>query len=100
MAWKKIAEKSEVPKGGSGEFELDGKKIALIHQDGWHALDSTCVHQEQSITCGKIEGDVIECPHHFWHYNYKTGKLLDYLQDISLETYKVEEKSDGIYIDV
>ena len=100
MAWKKIAEKGSIPNGKADEFEVDGKKIAVINQDGFHALDAICVHQEQSITCGKIEGDIIECPHHFWHYNYKTGKLLDYLKDISLDTYKVEEKSDGIYIDI
>ncbi len=100
VAWKKIAERGSVPKGKSGEFSVDGKKIAVINQDGWHALEATCAHQEQSIACGKIQGDVIECPHHFWHYNYKTGKLLDYLNDVSLGTYRIEEKKDGIYIDV
>ena len=99
MAWKKIAERRSVPDGGGKEFEVGGKKIAVINRGRLHALDSTCIHQEQSIACGKIEGDVIECPHHFWHYNYKTGELLDYLKDISLKTYKIEERDDGIYID-
>jgi nitrite reductase/ring-hydroxylating ferredoxin subunit len=101
MVWKKIAEKdSKIPKGEAQEFDIDGKKITVINQDGLFAIDTMCVHQDQPITCGKIEGDVIECPHHFWHYNYKTGKLLDYLKDISLSTYNIEEKNDGIYIDI
>jgi len=37
---------------------------------------------------------------HFWHYNIKTGDLLDYIKGVKLKTYKVEAKSDGLYIDV
>ncbi|NNL58316.1 MAG: Rieske (2Fe-2S) protein, partial [Nitrosopumilus sp.] len=43
---------------------------------------------------------IVECPLHFWHYNIKTGELTDYLKDVKLETYKVEARDDGIYVDV
>ncbi len=99
MAWMRVAGKGRIPGGDSREFDVGGKKITVVNQDGLYALDATCAHQEQSIACGKLEGDTIECPHHFWHYNYKTGKLLDYLKDVSLATYKVEEREDGIYVD-
>ena len=79
---------------------MGGRRIAVINRDGLHAIDAVCAHQEQSIAGGRIEGDVIECPHHFWHYNYKSGRLLDYLKGVSLETYGVEERGDGIYVDV
>ncbi len=100
MAWTRVAGRDDVPKGGSGEFEVAGRKIALVNSGGWHALDAVCAHQKQSIACGKVEGGVIECPHHFWHYDYRTGELLDYLKGVRLGTYRVEEKKDGIYVDV
>lgn len=100
MTWKKVAEKGEIKSGAGTEFEVDGKKIAIFNQGGYHALDSLCVHQDGSIAPGKLEGDVVECPLHFWHYNIKTGKLLDYLKDVKLQTYKVEERNDGIYLDI
>ena len=100
MAWTKVAEKGSIESGKGTEVEVEGKKIAVFNKDGFYALDAMCVHQDQSIACGNIEGDVVECPHHFWHYNLKTGDLLDYLKDIKLQTYPVEEKGDGIYIDV
>lgn len=74
--------------------------MAVINRGNLYALDAMCVHQDQPITCGKISDDIIECPHHFWHYNYKTGKLQDYLKDVSLQTYGIEERKDGIYIDL
>lgn len=100
MAWKKVAEKNEIEKGKGKEFNVDGKRIAIFNQDGYHGIDNLCVHQDGAIAPGKLEGDVVECPLHFWHYNIKTGELLDYLKDVKLQTYKVEARDDGIYIDV
>ena len=100
MTWKKVAEKGSIAPGKGREFQVDDKKIAIFNNNGYYAMDGICVHQDGHIAPGKIEGDVVECPLHFWHYNMKTGKLLDYLKDVQLQTYKVEARNDGIYIDV
>ena len=100
MTWKKIAEKSTIAPGKGKAFEVDGKKIAIFNQNGYHALDDICVHQDGSIALGNLEGDIVECPLHFWHYNIKTGELKDYLRDVKLQTYNVELRDGGIYIDV
>jgi len=100
LAWKKIAEKNTISYNSGSEFDIDGKKIAIFNQNGYHALDAICVHQDNSITTGKLDGDIVECPSHFWHYNIKTGELQDYLKGVKLQTYTVEERDDGIYIDL
>ena len=100
MTWKKIAERGAVTSGGGKAFEIDGKHIAIFNQDGYHAIDDLCVHQDGSIAPGKLDGYIVECPLHFWHYNIKTGELTDYLKDVKLQTYLVESRDDGIYIDI
>ena len=100
MPSKKVAEKDEIAPGKGKEFLVDKKRIAIFNQDGFHAIDSVCVHQDGSIALGKLEEDVVECPLHFWHYNIKTGELLDYIKGVKLQTYKVEVKKDGIYLDL
>ena len=100
MTWKKIAEKNTIVPGKGEEFDMDGIKIAVFNQNGYHELDAICVHQDSSIAPGKLAGDIVECPSHFWHYNIKTGELQDYLNGVKLQTYSVEERSDGIYIDL
>lgn len=100
MVWKRVADKNEIVKGKGKAFDIDNKKIAIFNQDGYHALDDLCVHQDGSIAPGKIEGDIVECPLHFWHYNIKTGELKDYLKGVKLQTYNVEVRLDGIYVDV
>lgn len=100
MAWKKIAEKNEITVGKGKSFKIEGKQIAIFNQDGYHALDDLCVHQDGSLAPGKLDGDIVECPLHFWHYNIKTGELKDYIKDVKLQTYSVEVKEDGIYVDI
>ncbi len=100
LTWKKIADKGEIAVGKGKAFKIDGQQIAIFNQDGFHALDDLCVHQDGSIAPGKLDGDIVECPLHFWHYNIKTGQLNDYLKDVKLATYSVESRDDGIYVDI
>ncbi len=100
MTWKKVAKKGSIPSGKGWEYNVDGKKIAIFNKDGYYALDALCVHQDGHIAPGELDGDVVECPLHSWHYNIKTGKLLDYLVDVKLQTYSVEDRNDGIYVDI
>ena len=100
LAWKKVAEKGDIAAGKGKAFDVDGKQIAIFNQDGYHAIDDLCVHQDGSIAPGKLDGDIVECPLHFWHYNIKTGELKDYLKGVKLDTYPVESRDDGIYVEI
>ena len=100
MSWKKIAARGDVAPGSGRAFTVGDRQIALFNQDGYHAIDDLCVHQDGSIAPGKLEGEIVECPLHFWHYNIRTGELKDYLKGVRLQTYPVEIRDDGIYVDV
>ncbi len=100
MTWRKVTESGSIAPGKGRAFEVDGKKIAVFNQNGYHAMDDVCVHQDGSLAPGKLDGDIVECPLHFWHYNIRTGELTDYLKDVKLDTYSVEARDDGVYVDV
>ena len=100
VVWKKVVEKNTISANSGKEFDIDGKKIAIFNQDGYHALDAICVHQDSSIAAGKLDSDIVEYPSHFWHYNIKTGELQDYLKGVKLQTYPIEERDDGVFIDL
>lgn len=95
-----MSDKGEIHPGKGKSFEVDGKKIAIFNQDGYHAMDDVCVHQDGSLAPGNLDGDIVECPLHFWHYNIKTGELTDYLENVKLDIYPIEVRDDGIYVDV
>ncbi|WOV93190.1 MAG: Rieske 2Fe-2S domain-containing protein [Candidatus Nitrosoabyssus spongiisocia] len=100
MAWRRIASTDDVQAGHGKEFNIDDKRIALFNQDGYYAMDGICPHQDGSIAPGELDGDVVECPLHAWHFNFKTGELQDYVKGVKLTTYKTKVENNEIYIDM
>jgi nitrite reductase (NADH) small subunit len=101
MAWIKIAQTFDIPENKSKEIEVNGNRVAIFHANGrYYALEALCRHQDGSLAPGKINGEVVECPLHFWHYNIRTGELLDYLKDVKLETYNLDIRGNDIFIDI
>jgi 3-phenylpropionate/trans-cinnamate dioxygenase ferredoxin component len=100
MTWIKIAKTDDIKINSGKEFDINGLKIAIFNVNGvYHALEALCRHQDGSLAPGKIQGEIVECPLHSWHYNIRTGKLLDYLQGVELKKYKVEKRGDELLLD-
>ena len=101
MTWVKIANKNEIREGNGKEVLINGQRIALfLSNNKYYAIEALCRHQDGSLAPGKIEGEVVECPLHFWHYNIRTGELLDYMDGVKLNTFDVEIRKNEIYLDV
>jgi nitrite reductase (NADH) small subunit len=101
MTWVKIANKNEIREGNGKEVHINGQRIALfLSNNKYYAIEALCRHQDGSLAPGKIEGEVVECPLHFWHYNIRTGELLDYMEGVKLNTFDVEVRKNEIYLDV
>jgi len=101
MTWIKAANTSDIKEGNGKELNINGQRIALFFSNNkYYAIEALCRHQDGSLAPGKIEGEIVECPLHFWHYNIRTGDLLDYMEGVKLNTYPVEIRKDEIYLDI
>ena len=97
----KVAVKDEIIRGKGKELNVNGIRIALFNANGkYYAVEALCRHQDGSLAPGKVDGEIVECPLHSWHYNIRTGELLDYLGGVKLTTYDVDIKGNDIYVDV
>ena len=56
--------------------------------------------RDGSLAPGKVQGEVVECPLHYWHYNIRTGELLDYMEGVKMNTYNIEIRKNEIYLDI
>lgn len=101
MTYHRIASTDEINQGNGKELDVNGVKIAIFNVSGkYYAIEGYCRHQNGSIAPGKVDGDIVECPLHSWHYNLRTGKLIDYLDGVNLITYPVKVEENQIYIDI
>ncbi|NMJ87128.1 MAG: Rieske (2Fe-2S) protein [Thaumarchaeota archaeon] len=101
MTWMKLCSREIVSIGKGKEFVINGKRIAIFNIDGdYYATEALCRHQDGPLASGTLKGEIVECPWHFWHYNVKTGELLDYLNGVKLDKYSIEVRDNDVYIDV
>jgi nitrite reductase (NADH) small subunit len=101
MTMTRVADVKEISVGSGKEINIKGNRIALFRTNNdYYAIEALCRHQDGSLAPGRVDGEVVECPLHSWHYNIRTGELLDFLQDVKLNTYRVEIRNDDIYVDV
>ena len=101
MTWVRVGHREEIKANHGKEITINGTRIALFNANGkYYAIEALCRHQDGSLAPGKIDGEVVECPLHSWHYNIKTGELLDYLEGVKLTTYKVNIIDNGIFVDI
>ena len=101
MTWIKVSSKDDIREGSGKELSINGQRIALfLSKSKYYAIEALCRHQDGSLAPGKVSGEIVECPLHFWHYNIRTGELLDYMDGIKLTTFPVEIRKNEIYLDV
>jgi nitrite reductase/ring-hydroxylating ferredoxin subunit len=101
MVLVKVACKGEIDEKCGKEITVEGNKIALFYANGkYYAIEARCRHQDGSLAPGKIDGEIVECPLHSWHYNIRSGELLDFLEGVKLTTYTVHVENNDVYVDV
>jgi nitrite reductase/ring-hydroxylating ferredoxin subunit len=95
-----VLDESALQEGAMKMVDVDGTHVLLVKKDGQiYAIDDHCPHQGCAFSHGTLEGIVIICPCHEWHFNVKTG---EYLADpeFKLTTYDCKVESGKIWVRV
>ena len=68
------------------------------HEGKFGCMDNKCPHQGGPLGEGSIENGLLRCPWHGWDYHPLTGKAPGF--DDGVETFPVEVRDDGVYIEL
>ena len=97
--WYKVAEPDELKNNQTKKLYLESQAIVLTRiKDKYGALDGVCSHQGGPLVDGNIHEAKIRCPWHGHIFDPIKGNSLS--GDPDIQAYKVEEREDGIYIEV
>ena len=102
--WYKIAESiAEIKFSANGlaALEIGGKKLCIaFHKDQIFACPQKCPHAGGILADGYIDGaGNIVCPLHRYKYSLKNGRNVSG-EGYYLKTFAVEEREDGVYINM
>jgi thiamine pyrophosphate-dependent acetolactate synthase large subunit-like protein/nitrite reductase/ring-hydroxylating ferredoxin subunit len=106
VVWHRVAGPNELDDGRVKTVTAGRLQIALVHFDGQYAaMDNRCPHQGGPLGEGSIERGVddecwLRCPWHGWDFDPLTGKPPGGHEDTGQETYPVEVRDDGVYVQV
>jgi len=78
---------------------VDRERVLLANVDGeFYALRDMCGHRRASLSKGKLDGYVVECPLHFATFDVRTGKLLSGPVSADVPTFEVQVRDDTVYV--
>ena len=99
LIWYRVLDhKKELPEARVKTVTANHKGICLTHYKGkFSALDNKCPHQGGPLGEGSIENGMLRCPWHGWDFHPCTG-LPPGGYDDGIETFKVKEEDNAIYV--
>lgn len=100
MAWYKVTDEYSAQHTGIKKIKVAGKNICLIqYEKQLYALGAVCPHAGADLSQGWCSDGQLICPYHRYAYDLSTGRGAPGQNDY-VNTYAVEIRSDGIYVEV
>jgi nitrite reductase/ring-hydroxylating ferredoxin subunit len=100
MKWYKVLDLTNVDKPFIKKVKAGNKSICLVGFEGkLYATSAKCPHAGADMSEGLCVRKKIVCPYHRYTYDLETGKGGEGQNDF-IETYPVEERSDGVFVGI
>ena len=100
--YRTVAKVGDIPEGEGRAFEVEGRTIAVILENGtYYAIDDHCPHQGAPLCDGMIEGKTVTCLWHGWRFSLEDGRWLDSPKSkVRIGSYPVRVEGDEVQVQV
>ncbi|QJD98166.1 Rieske (2Fe-2S) protein [Mucilaginibacter robiniae] len=100
MPWYKVDDHFNAEHTGIEKIKVAGKSICLVQlQREVYALSAICPHAGADLSKGWCTNGQLTCPYHRYAYDLTTGRGAAGQNDY-INTYAVEVREDGVYVEV
>ncbi|UOF91611.1 non-heme iron oxygenase ferredoxin subunit [Fodinisporobacter ferrooxydans] len=101
MARVNIGKTSDLQPGEMKRIVIGYEDLALYNIDGKYFVTSdVCTHANESLTEGKLAGNIIACPKHGGKFDVCSGKAVAFPCVTPIDTYEVEVEGDSLFIEI
>lgn len=99
--WIAVGSADELARRELQQIVAGETPIALCHRHGtFTALSGVCNHVGGPLGEGRLVGDYVTCPWHFWKFHWQTGQTRPEVGDGSVPTYPVKVEAGTVWVDV
>lgn len=99
--WVRVGGVEDCPPGRLLGALAQGTKVVVANVDGdLYALRDRCSHADFPLHDGELDGSELTCIHHGAKFDACTGQARGFPAIRPVETFEVEAREDGIYVQV
>jgi 3-phenylpropionate/trans-cinnamate dioxygenase ferredoxin component len=83
-------------------FDNGGRTFVIIRSpdDKYFCMDGLCSHEAVHLADGLVMDDIIECPKHNAHFEYRTGEAARAPACINLKTYPTRVENGRVFVEI
>ncbi len=99
--WIEVGQVADLQRRTVTQITQGKTKIALVYKNSeFSAISGVCNHVGGPLGEGKLEGDYIVCPWHYWKFHCKTGQGEPGFEEDQVPAYAVKVENDRVYVDL
>ncbi|MFM9967291.1 MAG: Rieske 2Fe-2S domain-containing protein [Burkholderiales bacterium] len=97
--WVDVGAVDELKQQDVQQVLLGRTRIALSYRDGkFGAISGVCNHVGGPLGHGKLDGDYVVCPWHYWKFHHRTGKGEPGYEEDAVPSYEVKEEAGRLLL--
>ena len=97
--FERAAALTDLPAGTMLRVTINGHDVLLANAGGAvFATDDTCTHEDASLSCGVIDGEIVRCPLHGATFSLRDGAPLDEPAEEPLRCHEVKIEDGAVFV--
>jgi nitrite reductase/ring-hydroxylating ferredoxin subunit/multimeric flavodoxin WrbA len=98
-AWVDAGALADFPEGSLREVSARRQRFAVSHRDGrFGAISGRCNHVGGPLGQGRLEGDYVVCPWHYWKFHRLDGRGEPGFEDDCVPSHPVRVEAGRVWI--
>ncbi len=99
--WYDLGPAEELAKRPLQQLTAGRTRLALVYRDGtWSAISGACNHVGGPLGEGRVEGDYVVCPWHYWKFHCVTGEGEPGYEADRVPSYEVEVRDGHVWVNL
>lgn len=99
--WQEIGLVASLGERPVTAVQVDGKRLAVISRDGqFSVLSGVCNHVGGPLGEGRLDGDYLTCPWHYWKFHWRTGLGEPGYEADAVPAYASKVEDARLYVDL
>jgi len=99
LKWLELGLVEELKQKELQQIEVENLSLALTFREGvFSVISGKCNHVGGPLGEGKLQGDYVECPWHFWQFHHLTGKARPPYDSVAVPTYKTKIEDGRLFV--